>query len=159
MKYFIFFTYTVIFISCSHKNEEIIFSPLNPPFEEFIPKESPYVEDFFKDKLCRTDYFIIQGFKGRNKKFDNKLDSIVVKLGNTFKNKYPSYSIYFYEESGVITLNKKYDVNFFRDYQAKKQCISEVVFRAGKLYYFVYIENEKILYDYLNKKSINEIYE
>lgn len=87
------------------------------------------------------------------------MDSVVTKLGNEFKYKYPSYSIRFYNLGGEILTNQKYDLNVLKESQGKKNCISEVVFREGKLFYFVYIEDEKILYDYVNKRAIDEIYE
>lgn len=68
--YIIRMSLMILLGSCVNKSKEVKFIPLNPPFEEFIPTDSPFLDNVFKGKLCRSDYFIVDGFVGRNKSFD-----------------------------------------------------------------------------------------
>ncbi|WP_435353252.1 hypothetical protein [Emticicia sp. SJ17W-69] len=131
-----------------------MFKPLNPPFEEYISDDSTY-----NKKKSRIDYYIVDGFNERDSSFDGKIDSVVIQLGNTYKNIYSIYSIYFYKLGGNIKYNTKYNLHDLRMYVDKTQCTGMAVFREGSLSYFVYVEDEKILYDYVNKRAIDEIYE
>lgn len=143
-------------LSCQEK-KTLNFKALNPPYQETKMSETAFIPKKWINKKSRVYIFGIEGFSSRDSNFDNSLNEFVNEFSKHIK--IPLLTMYFYNLNSKISVKKKYNLSNLIKHEGRDSCISIATFENGKLIYFVYVEDEKILYNYLTNEKMDEIYE